>query len=1048
MICTQVDLLKGLKELVVNKQPDLIPTFLPEILELQVDPSPQVKRFLLEFLVAAIDVAPKASILIAGLQCIGLLLNEQGIPTVKRALSSAYPIFRASFVLVAVNGTQHSEELIELWQGALGLKNAIVSIFKASDGSEVIKLSCCRFIEQAAMLLSADVVPKLSGISSSPIVFPGENKIASRASIIQEGEGLIVTLSALIKDALIDDADKVSGEVTAAALKSVTLILHQRPTFSGRILPLLLNLAKSEKFKSLDKNEHLRKILVSGLQVASKSTHPMMMPWRKKLEAALSAMGENGIAKQSKDSENLRLAKRQKLGFESQTGVQHVSHTATETSSGEDFSFSDAKLLQQTDRVIKGLIVSKDAATLAPFVLALQPELLADLVLGYLANLPPRHTLLADNVPYEPWIETFCGRLKEAADRTRVSTESKAEALQSTKEYSNLLDLKKEDKIHRQDNGEPKTVKGIEEDEAAPSYESEVPLLKESMAFHLIPEDILAPKDLTENQKQVMRRDAIVRILRTEKTSAKYLRSALIARLATLAPDTDGLVNVILDYLMNDFHGKNGMQIVDRLLLSLFAECSDSFSDSDISNELAGSRYEDVLLSILESIRDSLPASDSTMVDILLDAPALPMPSIRNFLLDLCKSSSDRATQALVAVRDLTLSRPPNRMEFLSVALEASISDTQELRNKSIKLLVNRLFMEPLLTEIIQSFAREQMQKLCPHGETEASKKELSDADAFRFCTLFCALCTKNPSLLEELFETFGKAVPTGKSAILLNAQGLAKTLGPQASALINVIKDPPDGSVELVLQMLEVLTESRVPPKVLVNACLELFEKLKDARLLPILLPGANKTTALNYLPPLIGLPQDELKQAFARLVKPLAQSSENPIFAPVELLTALHTLDFTKDSRLLKNAISAISICINSPNLFPPETLAASINQLLTRVPLPQLFMRTVIQSFSVAPRLKPFTVNVLSQLASKQVWNDKTQWRGWIMAAQQTAPDSFPVWLQLPAKVLDDVLGTVTQACRDQLVQYSLSKDCKINYPSATKEVVMKYSMKVQS
>jgi hypothetical protein len=52
----QVDKLKGVYELVVNKQPSLLEEFLPEVAELRVDPSPHVRKYLPEFLTGAAQV--------------------------------------------------------------------------------------------------------------------------------------------------------------------------------------------------------------------------------------------------------------------------------------------------------------------------------------------------------------------------------------------------------------------------------------------------------------------------------------------------------------------------------------------------------------------------------------------------------------------------------------------------------------------------------------------------------------------------------------------------------------------------------------------------------------------------------------------------------------------------------------------------------------------------------------------------------------------------------------------------------------------------------
>lgn len=218
-----------------------------------------------------------------------------------------------------------------------------------------------------------------------------------------------------------------------------------------------------------------------------------------------------------------------------------------------------------------------------------------------------------------------------------------------------------------------------------------------------------------------------------------------------------------------------------------------------------------------------------------------------------------------------------------------------------------------------------------------------------------------------------------GRTAIQRNAGGLAKTMGASAPALLAVVADPPPGSLPLVLQMLHVLTEAAVPPPGLVAACLQLHERCKDARVLVPALRGLERNAALRLLPALLDLQPEQLRPALQRLVAPPpapvaagsseAAGQEQPaVVSPEELLSALHTLDHRSDASLLRKMMQGVTVCISSPALFPPEALAACISQLLTRVPLPQLFMRTVIQTVAAAPRLRAFVVGVLRQVSPR--------------------------------------------------------------------------------
>lgn len=404
----------------------------------------------------------------------------------------------------------------------------------------------------------------------------------------------------------------------------------------------------------------------------------------------------------------------------------------------------------------------------------------------------------------------------------------------------------------------------------------------------------------------------------------------------------------------------------------------------------------------------------------------------------------------------------------------------------------------------------------------EAPPPGPTDAEAAQLCALYCALCTKKHSLLRHLFEVYGQTsgklqslycsfkharrcsrgllhLPSravspallwppsadgGRAAIKRNAGGLAKTLGAAAPALLAVVQDPPAGSVPLVLQMLHVLTEAAVPPQPMVAACLQLHGRCKDARVLVPALRGLDRSAALRQLPALLELEPEQLRPALARLVAPLpppaeqavgaAAAQQRVVVSPEELLSALHTLDHSRDPGLLQRMMQGVTVCITSPQLFPPEALAACINKLLTRVPLPQLFMRTVIQTVAAAPRLRPFVVGILRQvgglpvtcgacgaawqpsqavkggalhvrvlivpippplppsllarwpcrpqLAAKQVWKDGTQWKGWLMCAQQMVPDSLPVLLSLPAEVLGAAAKAMPEGTKQQLLEYA--------------------------
>lgn len=76
-------------------------------------------------------------------------------------------------------------------------------------------------------------------------------------------------------------------------------------------------------------------------------------------------------------------------------------------------------------------------------------------------------------------------------------------------------------------------------------------------------------------------------------------------------------------------------------------------------------------------------------------------------------------------------------------------------------------------------------------------------------------------------------------------------------------------------------------------------------------------------------------------------------------------------------------------------------------------------------------------LMQLASKQIWKDNTQWKGWIMCAQQTVPDSFLALVSLPAEVLATAAKALPDGIMRQMLVYA--KEGTNAVPGTTLEVL---------
>ena len=198
---------------------------------------------------------------------------------------------------------------------------------------------------------------------------------------------------------------------------------------------------------------------------------------------------------------------------------------------------------------------------------------------------------------------------------------------------------------------------------------------------------------------------------------------------------------------------------------------------------------------------------------VLLEAPALPMPAVRQFLQQVAEGGPEWCTLALLAARDIILLRPPSREPLMQLVLDSCAAPTSDTRSKSVRLVANRLFSDAGMAPQIEQAARQRLDAMLlptappatdatapkrearagspsdlapsPGGEAPAAGQDAAagsssglkqqraieeeeaeeapaaarptDVEAAQLCALYCALCTKKHSLLRHLFEVYGQ---------------------------------------------------------------------------------------------------------------------------------------------------------------------------------------------------------------------------------------------------------------------------------------------------
>eukprot|EP00775_Hariotina_reticulata_P002918 gene2918-3205_t len=219
--------------------------------------------------------------------------------------------------------------------------------------------------------------------------------------------------------------------------------------------------------------------------------------------------------------------------------------------------------------------------------------------------------------------------------------------------------------------------------------------------------------------------------------------------------------------------------------------------------------------------------------------------------------------------------------------------------------------------------------------------------------------------------KAIGLVVRSGaRSAIERYAGSLAKAVGPTNPELLQLLREPPGGSRDLLLVMLQALADQGLPPPPLVTACVTNFAKNRDVLLLAPVTVAMPKADVMKLLPQLVvQLDKSQLRMLYRRLT--LKQGGAEPHFKPTELLVALHQLKSTNAVRVTtKQQTAAVDVALHAPEVFPMAVVVQAIQRLEAISPLPNLFMRTVIGALTVTPKLTDMVMELLKRLITKQL------------------------------------------------------------------------------
>ncbi|KAJ8772263.1 hypothetical protein K2173_027440 [Erythroxylum novogranatense] len=537
---------------------------------------------------------------------------------------------------------------------------------------------------------------------------------------------------------------------------------------------------------------------------------------------------------------------------------------------------------------------------------------------------------------------------------------------------------------------------------------------------------------------------------------------ALLARLIAQIGTHDELIVKLQKHILVDYRQYKGHELVMHILYHLHSLMVPDTGNSSQMTVL----YDKILLEVAKSLLDAFPASDKSFSRLLGEVPLLP-PSAVKLLDDLC--CSDVVDSSGKEVRDggFDFGTSNHRQACLDIALKCAVHSQDDIRAKAVRLVANKLYQLDYITEHIEQFAvnmllsavNQQISDLelpqsgsIDQREGEVGNEEISVSgpqtldtgssendsmrtpqllvqssstislpEAQRLISLFFALCTKKHSLLQLAFDAIHRHIPI-----------LIRALRSSFSELLRIISNPPEGCENLLMLVLQVLSQEMTPSSDLINTVKHLYEtKLKDATIL---------------IPILSSLSKDEFQMAIAHILRYMeictsscqGSAHTGPALTPAEVLVAIHDISPEKDGLALKKITDACTACFEQRTVFTQQVLAKALNQMVDQTPLPLLLMRTIIQAIDAFPSLVDFVMEILSKLVSRQVWKMPKLWVGFLKCVSQTRPHSFHVLLQLPPPQLESAL-TKHANLRGPLASYASQPSIRTSIARSTLAVL---------
>ncbi|XP_047132295.1 symplekin isoform X1 [Hydra vulgaris] len=1023
----KLNYLKQVQELIVNKDPTLLDNFLDEVLIFQQDRHHDIRKFVVLFIEETCKKDPE--LLSKTVGCLTYMLDDENISVRKRVMLACNSLYKIALQLVC-KLRSIKEDVREMWECMCELKRHICGMIESDNDG--VRTHVVKFMEMLILVHSKSSEVSSQGKKDGDItldVVPSNHPLVKQSELLDEG---LTTMEALLAMCA---SPNISSVNLMAVLSSLTNIGKQRPSLLHTII---------QSFESLHANlpPTLSKSQVSSVR----KTLKMQLFTLLKLPSAAEHITQIGTL----------LSDLGATAIDIQKGLPKI--TDQRIKKPED-DIKIKKKDEKSDEHNQFSLTKAIDLTTEDIVSRLNKSTVTDLVIVSMLFLPrtmPSHFLET----FTPIAAAGGQAQKEHLARlmaTQMTNAGVGIGLQKAKEMAAAeASLKKEesDKIMREPKSipvlgsekvsdikiknQPRSIRDIAADlKSGSKLDVSGARLRKIKPFRL--QDVVQVLSSEDRNKMLVA--AYKRILQSDKQAV--VSGCTVERnkiLVGLAMQFYGeLTDILIHFVMEDFRTR-----IDLGILWLYQEYINTETQTPGQSREHNSRYALCLRNLIEGMKKHLEPRDKLFTRFILEAPCLP-DGVRRIIKDCCMDP-DRLMVGFSTLRELISKNPAASQEWLQLLLELTTAEREQVRVQAIH-SAKKLHSKPEFSAMIGDFALHSLQQLLlerpplkelPNDKEafEVTSTEWTDDSIKAYLYLYLALLPTNHVMFLNLADVYVDASPVIKRTILRHLEHPIRAIGMNSPELLRLVENCPTGAETLVTRVLHIVTDKSPPTPELVQKVKELYQKrVSDVRFLIPVLNGLNKAEVINVLPQLISQSPNVVKEVFNRLLGSFQTESAiplNPPLSPAELLVALHTIESNSD---VKAIMKAINICFCEKQIYTQEVLAVVIQQLMEISPIPTLFMRTVIQSFGMCPRLVGFVMNILSKLISKQVWKYPKVWQGFVKCCQMTKPQSYPVLLKLPPNQLESVFE-ISPEMKEPLIKHieSLTANQRSHIPKA--------------